>query len=55
MGICDMLHGYPKDNNEVAMAKSTLHLSLGLGLGPRVWKGKGKIWAFSPRPKIRVS
>ena len=55
MGICDMLHGYPRDKIEVAMAKSTLHLSLGLGLGPRIWKGKRKIWAFSLKPKIRVS
>ena len=55
MEIWDKLHGYPKDNNEVAMASQLFHFLLGLGIGPRIWKGKGKIWAFAPKPNIRVN
>ena len=40
------------DNHEVIvrchLKVNSLHLLLGLGLGPRVLKGKGKIWAFCP-------
>ena len=46
------------DNHEVIvrchLKVNSLHLFLGLGLGPRILKEKGKFGLFAPKPNIRV-